>query len=356
MKIKSLIGDRKFYKFVLAIMIPIMVQTGITNFVNMLDNVMIGALGTNETTGVAVANQLIFVFNLCIFGAVSGAGIFGAQFFGKGDHEGLKQTLRFKFISTLLITVAAIFLFIYKGDFLIGLYLQGEGLPEDIAASHNFSSTYLNIMLVGLIPYTISQCYSSTLRETGQTVLPMYAGVAAVGINLFLNWILIFGSFGAPKLGVVGGAIATVISRFAEMIIVILGTHLKAEKNLFVVGLYKSLYVPAELVRRIIAKGLPLLLNETFWAAGVAAANQAYSLRGLDVVAANNISQTFFNVFSVAFLTVGQAIGIILGQQLGAQKTEEARSSSIKLIAFSIFISLIVATIYFTAAEFIPYA
>lgn len=352
--LRSFIGDKKFYKYVLAIMLPIMIQTGITNFVNMLDNVMIGTLGGNETTGVAVANQLIFVFNLCIFGAVSGAGIFGAQFFGKGDHEGLRQTLRFKLISTFGLTIGAIFLFIFAGDMLINLYLQGEGSAADIAASLGFARKYLNIMLIGLIPYTIAQCYSSTLRETGQTVLPMYAGVAAVGLNLFLNWVLIYGNLGAPKLGVDGGAIATVISRFAEMFIVIIGTHFNRNKNIFAEGLYSSLYVPSALIKKILAKGLPLMMNETLWAAGIAAANRAYSLRGLDVVTANNISQTFFNVFSVAFLTVGQAIGIILGQKLGAQDTEGAKDAAKKLIAFSIFTSCIVATVYFIAAEYIP--
>ncbi len=355
-RLGSFIGNRAFYKMLIAIMLPIMIQTGITNFVNMLDNVMIGSVGECQTTGVAVANQLIFVFNLCIFGAVSGAGIFGAQFFGKGDHEGLRHTLRFKLISTVLLTVIAIVIFIFAGDSLIGLYLKGEGSAEDVSASLGYGRVYLNVMLIGLIPYTIAQCYASTLRETGQTVLPMYAGLAAVFINLVLNWVLIFGNLGAPRLGVQGGAIATVISRFAEMIIVMLGTHLKSNKNLFVRGLYKSVYVPGSLIANILKKGLPLLLNETMWAMGIAAANQCYSLRGLDVVAANNISQTFFNVFSVAFLTVGQAIGIILGQMLGANRINEAKDASRKLIAFSLFMSFIVGSVYFIAAEYIPHA
>jgi len=350
------IGDKKFYKYLLAIMLPILVQTGITNFVNMLDNVMIGSIGTNETTGVAVANQLIFVFNLCIFGTVSGAGIFGAQFFGKGDNEGLRHTLRFKLYAAVGITIGAIILFVFAGRWLINLYLMGEGSVADANACMDFASIYLNIMLIGLIPYTVAQCYATTLRETGQTLLPMYAGIAAVLVNLVLNWVLIFGNLGMPALGVTGGAIATVISRFAEMIIVMAGTHLNKKKHLFATGLYSSLYVPASLIKKIIAKGLPLLLNETMWAMGIAAANRCYSLRGLDVVAANNISQTFFNVFSVVFLTVGSAIGIILGQQLGARDNENVYSSAKKLIAFSLFMSIIVGVIYFVCSQYIPYA
>lgn len=354
--IKGFIGDKKFYKYLLAIMLPIMLQTGITNLVNMLDNVMIGSVGTNETTGVAVANQLIFVFNLCIFGTVSGAGIFGAQFFGKGDNEGLRHTLRFKLYSATALTVGAILLFIFAGRWLVNLYLMGEGDVNDAAASMEFAITYLNVMLIGLIPYTIAQCYATSLRETGQTLLPMYAGISAVGINLFLNWVLIFGNLGLPAMGVKGGAIATVISRFAEMFIVMLGTHLKRQKYSFAVGLFGSFYVPLKLIKQICIKGIPLLLNETMWAMGIAAANRCYSLRGLDVVAANNISQTFFNVFSVVFLTVGSAIGIILGQQLGAHETEKAHSSAKKLIAFSFGMSIVVGVIYFIVSGFIPYA
>ena len=117
----KLVGDRAFYRRVLVLMLPIMLQNGITNFVNMLDNVMVGSIGNNEMTGVAIVNQLIFVFNLCIFGVVSGAGIFGAQFFGSGDHSGVRHAFRFKILSGLLITLLAIVLFWFCGDGLIRL-------------------------------------------------------------------------------------------------------------------------------------------------------------------------------------------------------------------------------------------
>ena len=81
---------------VLSIAVPIMVQNGITNFVSLLDNIMIGRIGTEQMSGAAIVNQLIFVYNLCIFGGVSGAGIFTAQYFGQKDHEGVRQTLRYK--------------------------------------------------------------------------------------------------------------------------------------------------------------------------------------------------------------------------------------------------------------------
>lgn len=352
--LKKFIGSRQFYKNVFALMIPILIQNGITNFVNMLDNLMVGQVGQTEMIGVSVANQLIFVYNLCIFGAVSGAGIFGAQFFGNGDHKGLRDTFRFKMIFCTVLTIAVIWGFSAFGSDLIGLYLRGEGSVSDAAASLGAGLEYLRIMLIGLIPAALAQCYSSTLRETGQTFPPMVAGIIAVVVNLFLNYTLIFGNFGAPVLGVAGAAIATVASRFAELFVVALWTEVKHKENKFIVGAFRSLHVPFSLIKKIAAKGIPLMVNETMWAMGIAFVNQCYSGEGLDVVAANNIVQTFFNVFSVAFMAVGVAIGIILGQLLGAGKEEEVKDASVKLIAFSIIVSVVVSVLFAVSAEFIP--
>ena len=351
---KKYIGTRSFYKTVLALMIPIMIQNGITNLVNMIDNVMIGAVGTTELNGVAVSNQLFFVFNLCVFGAVSGAGIFGAQFFGKKDDEGVRHTFRFKILFSLFLTVVGILVFIFFGDSLINLYLKGEGSAEDAALSLTHAREYINVMLWGLLPYSLVQCYSSTLREGGQPLVPMYSGLIAVGVNLIGNYILIFGHFGAPPLGVMGAAIATVISRWVEFIIVAVWTRMNSFKFPFIVGAFRSLKIPFSLVVGIVKKGFPLMLNESLWAVGIAIINQTYSLKSLDVVSANQISQTFFNVFSTAFMAVGVAIGIILGQMLGSGDTKGAKDACTKLIAFSVFVSILVGSLYFVSALFIP--
>ena len=352
--LKRYFGDKAFYKRLLTLAIPIMLQNGITNFVNMLDNVMVGRIGTLEMTGVAVTNQLIFVFNLCIFGAISGAGIFGAQFFGKGDTKGVRHTFRFKVLFCSALCLLGILIFVFGGNGLIGLYLKGDGTSTDIAASLGFAREYMLIMLIGLLPYTIAQCFSSTLRETGKAVPPMVAGIIAVFINLVLNYLLIFGKFGFPKLGVAGAAIATVISRFAELAIVVLWTVINRKKNEFIIGAFKSFYIPLKLIKDITVRGLPLMLNETLWAAGMAMLSQCYSLRGLSVVAANNICQTFFNVFSVSFMSVGVAIGIILGQMLGSGELQEAKKTAVRAIAFSVLLGFFIAAVYVVAAEFIP--
>lgn len=348
------IGDKAFYRMTLTIAVPIMIQNGISNFVSMLDNIMVGNVSNEQMTGVSIVNQLIFVFNLMIFGAVSGAGIFGAQFQGSGDHKGVRDTFRFKLLSCAFLTVLGAVVFLLFGDTLIRQYLQGEGSPEQIEACFGYAKQYLHIMLVGFLPFFVSQCYASTLRETGETILPMVSGIVAVVVNLCFNSLLIFGLCGFPALGAAGAAIATVISRFAEAAVVIVVTHRNKKKYLFVQGVYKSFKVPGKLCKGIMQKGIPLLLNETLWAGGMAVLNQCYSVRGYDVVSAVNISSTITNVFNVSFIAMGNAIGIIIGQMLGAGRTEEAVDADRKLIVFSVVSCLAFAAILFLLAPFFP--
>lgn len=351
---KRLIGNKDFYKMVLLVAVPIMIQNGITNFVGLLDNVMVGQVGTEQMSGVAIVNQLIFVYSLCIFGGLSGAGIFGAQFYGQDNQAGVRDTFRFKIWIGIIITVIGFIIFGLLGDFLIQSYLSGEANQENVAIALNYGKQYLWIMMIGIIPFCVVQIYSSTLRETGETVLPMTAGIIAVAINLILNYILIFGKLGLPVLGVAGAAIATVVSRFIECAIVVIWTHTHKEKNIYVMGLYKSLRVPSWLTRKIMVKGMPLLVNEAFWAAGMAMLLQCYSVRGLNVVAGMNISNTIANVFNIVFIALGSSVAIIVGQLLGAGKMEEAKDTDTKMIAFSVAICVLIGIVMAVIAPFFP--
>lgn len=339
---KRYIGDRAFYRRVLAVALPIIVQNGISNFVSLLDNIMVGQVGTVQMSGVAIVNQLLFVFNLCIFGAVSGAGIFTAQYYGSANHEGIRHTFRFKILIGAILTALGIGVFLRSGRLLIELYLQGDGSPEDAAQTLAYGWDYLLLMLWGLPAFAISTAYSSTLRESNQTLVPMIAGICAVLVNLCLNYVLIFGHFGFPVMGIRGAAIATVISRYVELAVVAGWTHLLSAQNPFIKGAYRSIYIPGPLLRQIILKGLPLLVNEALWSTGMAVLNQSFSTRGLDVVAAQNISSTIYNLSSVVFLSMGNAVGIIMGQMLGANtRKAEIRDYNHKLIVTSVLSCLV---------------
>ena len=331
------IGDRAFYRRCLGVAVPIIVQNGITNFVSLLDNIMVGQVGTVPMSGVSIVNGLLFVFNLCVFGASSGAGIFTAQFHGSRDDGGIRHTFRFKVLICLLISILGILLFRVSGSSLIRLYLTGEGDAAMAEAVLEQGRKYLNVMLWGFLPFAMTNAYASTLKECGNTFVPMAAGIAATLVNLVLNFILIFGHLGAPAMGVEGAALATVISRFAELAIVAGWTHLHRERNPFIIGAYRSLYIPGRLLRSILIKGMPLLVNEFLWSSGMAVLNQCYSTCGLDVVPAMNISSTLFTLSSVVFLSMGNAVGILMGQMLGAGNTEAViRDTNRKLLALSV--------------------
>ena len=348
------IGDKRFYEKVLKIAVPIIIQNGITNFVGLLDNIMVGKVGTEQMSGVAISNQLLFVFNLCIFGGISGAGIFGAQFFGQKNYKGVRDTFRFKLVISAIITALGILVLSVFGNDLISLYLHEGSRTGNIVKTLVYGRNYMLIMFIGLVPFAIEQSYSSTLRETGETLIPMKAGITAVFVNLFFNYVLIFGKFGSPVLGVEGAAIATVISRFVESTIIVRWTHIHTNRNPFIVEIYRQFRIPIELVQKIVIKGAPLLLNEFLWAAGMAMMNQCYSMRGLAVVAGTNICSTIANLFSVVFIGIGTSVSIIIGQYLGAGRFEEAKTSAIRIITLSTICCVGIGLIMIITAPLFP--
>ncbi|MCQ2506582.1 MAG: MATE family efflux transporter [Lachnospiraceae bacterium] len=353
--IRRFVGDKEFYKRVFAIVIPITIQSGITNFVNLLDNLMVGQVGTVPMSGVAIINQLIFVFNLCIFGGLSGAGIFGSQYWGKRNHEGLRNVFRMKVLIALFVSLVGILVFLIFDDNLIMWYLKGEGNSAEInALTLQYAKEYLSVSIWGLLPFALIQIYVSSLRETEETVLPMKAGIAAVVVNLVFNYLLIFGNFGFPELGVKGAAIATVLSRFVELAIVLIWTYMHTSKFPYFIGAFRHFRIPTELFTGILKKGTPLLANEALWSMGIAAQLQCYSLRGLEVVAAMNISNTINNLFNIAFISMGNAVAIIIGMRLGANEIEEAKDEDRKLIALSIVLAASVAIIEIALSSLFP--
>ena len=335
MGIRKLVGNRKFYRMILGITIPIIIQNGITNFVNLLDNIMVGRLGTEQLSGVGIANQLIFVFTLCLFGGLSGAGIFTAQFFGKGDTEGLCYSVRFKLYTSLIILAVGGAILIPFGEDLITLFLNEEDATGDVLLTLSYGREYLKIALIALVPMALTQVYANTLRETGQTVPPMAASIAAVAANAIFNYLLIFGIGPFPALGVVGAAWGTVIARVLELSIVVIWSHTHTKRATFAAGLYRSPRIPLRLVGQIAVKTLPLMINELLWSSGMTVLNQCYSTRGLVAVAAVNIAVTIANVFNIVYMSMGSAVAIIVGNQLGAGQIEEARDTDRKIITFS---------------------
>lgn len=351
---ERMFGDRDFYAQVVAVVVPIIIQNTVSNVVSLLDNVMVGRVGTLQMSAVAIVNQLLFVFNLCIFGGLAGAGIFATQYAGAHDDKGVRDCFRVKWMIALSMLACALVVLIAFPKRLIGMYLAQETAQADAAATLGFGMDYLTVMLWGLLPFGVSQVYASILREVGETRLPMFASVAAILVNLVFNYFLIFGKCGFPELGVTGAAIATVLSRYVETAIIVVYTHMKSHHFGFIRGAYRSLRVPKPLMISILRRGTPLLVNEFLWSSGMAVLLQCYSVRGLDVVAACNIATTVSNLFKVVFLSMGNAVAIMVGQALGANDIERAKNCTWRLMTLSVGSNLIMATLLALFAPAIP--
>ncbi len=352
--LKRLIGTKSFYRSVLRLLLPIIVQQFISSFVSLLDNVMVGSLGTEAISAASIANTVLNVHMLAIFGGLSGISIFGAQFYGKKDMDGMRYTFRLKGYFIILCTAVAVLIYLLFGEAFILSFLRGESNGGDPALALREGVNYLHIMLWGLLPFAIVQTYAGTLRESGETIAPMVAGICAILTNLALNWVLIFGHLGAPALGIRGAAIATVISRYVELLVVLIHAHRHTDRYVFLKGVYQSARVPGKLIVRILPTAAPLLINEILWSLGMTFINQFYSSRGLNAVAALNITGTAWNLFCVIMFAMGSAVSIMVGQRLGAGDLEEARDVDRKLIFLTEVIHVIIGLAMIIASPYVP--
>lgn len=351
---KKFIGDKAFYRTVFLIAVPVMIQNAITNFVGLLDNLMVGQIGTAQMSGVAIINQLIFVFNLSIFGMVSAGSIFGTQFYGKKDFHGMRDAFRFKLVGNLIICVLAMGLLFFGQDFFISLYLHGDATSAELSLALQSAKSFLTYLLFSLPFFAISQAYASSLREMGKTVVPMFASSIAVVTNTSLNFLLIFGLLGFPKFGVVGAGISTLVARIVECLITVYWVHRHQADNPFIVKAYRHFQVPVTLIKQILQKGSPLMANEILWAIGQTMIVQAYSVRGLSVIASLNISSTVSNLFNIVYMALGGAVAVMVGQLLGANEFKKARDTATKLLFFSVVSCLVIGLLMTLVAPYFP--
>lgn len=347
--------DREIFKRALLLAVPMMIQNGITNAVGLVDNIMVGSLGTEAITAVSIVGQLIFVFNLAIFGGLSGPGIYGAQYFGQKNVEGFRSAVRIKHLISLVVLAAGLLVFIFGGELLIGLYLKGESEDIDPVLTMELAKSYLGVMLWGLPPFVVTQIYAGSLRETGNSLKPMVAGITSVVVDITFNWLLIYGNLGFPKLGVRGAAIATVMARFVEMLTVVIWAFAaRKKKHEFLRGLYKTMLVPKETAGKMLAKTLPIFANEFLWAGGIAMLTQIYSQRGLDIVPGLNISNALCNLLNVVFIAMGNAVGILIGQTLGAKRYDEAKTEAFRLMWFTGAVSFLLTAVLVSISGVFP--
>ncbi len=341
---KRFIGDKSFYKKLIMITLPIVVQQLITSSLQLVDNIMVGSLGDIALGSVSSVNQLYFIVILVIFGALGGAGVFSAQYFGAKQYDKLKQTFRFKVIVALFLALIAFVILSVFGEKLIGLFTENPITIRD-------GLKYLNIIKWSTFPWAISVAISFTFRETGITKPLLKISIVAILTNTFLNYLLIFGNLGFSKLGVEGAAIATLISRFIEfgLLIVLLYKRGEAFRTTF-----KDLFkIERFVLKAIIIMAIPLMLNEVLWSTGQTVFFEAYSTRGDASLSAVSATSAISQLVFVIFGGISTGIAVMVGNTLGENNLKLAHDNSKKLIFASMMFSAFMGVLLFGLSFFI---
>ena len=341
---KTLFGTKEFYKKVAIIAIPIVLQQLIIASVNLVDNLMVGQLGEPSINAVTIVNQLNFVVMIVTFGVMGGAGIFTAQFFGAKKQEELKMSYRYKMAAAVLFSSTAFLLFILFGQTMIGWFASKS---ETIALGMD----YLRIVQFGVFPFIISLAITTTFRETGTTKPLLYISLFALILNAAINYVLIFGYLGFEPMGVRGAAIGTVIARYIEMGLLYMLMIVKRAP--FFAKLFTIFCIPKSLTKKISLKALPLTINEVFWSVGQTMFIFAFSLRGETALAAMNVNNAVSQIVFVTFSGIATAVAVMVGNTLGENKLDEAKSNAYKLMMVAFLSAVVVGSLLFIMAPFV---
>lgn len=344
MKIKQWLGDAAFYQRLFALSVPLVLQQLITASIQIVDNVMVGQLGETAIGAVGVVNQLFFVVIITSFGVMSGSTIYMAQYFGAKNKDKLQQTFHFTILAALAVGVVAFGLFTFADAWLIGVFTQSL---ETTALAQD----YIAIIRFGLFAFAISIAISSSLRVVGITKPILWISVITIILNTALNAILIFGLFGAPALGVVGAAIATLVARVVEALLSL--WYLLQRQTIFKLELRKLLQIEFSVVKAVVIIGLPLLFNEFLWSMGQTTFLYAYSTRGDGALAAMNVTNTISQITFVMFQAIGAAAAVFVGNKLGENALEEAELNAKRLILIATLLAITVGGVQFILSFFV---
>ena len=338
---RKIFKDKQFIKTMIALAIPITLQSLITSSLNLVDNIMIGKLGEAAIAAVGLANQYFFVFTLCIMGVNAGANIFMAQFWGKKDIRNIKKMLGID----ISVGFIATFIFGALAFFFPKVIMSVLSKDSSVIA---LGSEYLRIVALGTICINITQGYSSALKSTEQPSLPMFASLIGVLSNAFLNWVFIFGNLGFDAMGVKGAAIATTLARIIEMMFIVVAVY--AKKNIVAGKLNELINFNMNDIKGYFNVSTSVILNELVWSLGMTAYTVSYSYIGTGAVATMQIANTLNNMVRVLCTGLGVSAAIMVGNKIGADQEDVAidYSKKIGIVAPSLGIILGII-IWFTA-------
>ena len=336
--------DKKFIKTLMLLAIPIILQSLVTASLNLLDNLMIGSLGENEIAAVGISNQFYMLYYYTIMGITLGAGIFMSQFWGKKDVTSIHKFLGISLVVGMISTIFFAILAFFFPEMIMKIFIDENIVIEQGVA-------YLKMVALSYIFTTVSLAYAAALRSIGQTKIPMYGSLVGLVFNGILNYIFIFGKFGAPIMGVAGAALGTTISRFMELAFILF--IICKNKNVVAGKISQLLDFNFDLVKRYFITATPVVFNDVMWIAGITAYFIAYSKLGINATATMQIANTINNVFNIFGIGIASASAILIGNKIGAGKEEDAKEDAVKISVFGVLVGIIIGILFFVLAPFI---
>lgn len=346
MKLKRYFVDKRFFKHTFRVAVPLMAQQLISNSVNLLDNLMIGQLGEYALASVATVNRYFMIAIFGMQGMIAASSVFLAQFYGSKDEEHMKQSFRFGLLSTSLIMILFIILAFLFPDNIIRFFVDD---PQVIYEG----ARYIRIAALSFIPTMITMAIAGSMRSVGDSERPLFAGIISMITNVFFNYMLIYGHFGAPALGVIGAGIGTLIARIVELIVILI--FLQKGKYPFKSNIRELLHISPTLAKNITLKAIPLSLNEVLYASGMALLMRFYGTRGSEVISAYSISTTVSDLFFTMNAGMSVATTILVSQPLGANDLDKARENGYQLLGFAVVLSVFFGAMLFGASFIIPH-
>lgn len=346
-KLQKYIGDRAFYKMALGIIIPVIIQQLILSIAGYVDNLMISRFSQVAYTGVSTANRFMFLVNFFWIGLAAGISVFVAQYFGAKDKKHMSATIQLSLLITLVIGVASIFLIRFGGPLILQFFLPGNGALEAEAIAYGVE--YISYIALGALVILANFMVATIYRSIGKTKIPMYAGIIGIIVNILLNFVLIFGMFGIPAMGAKGAAIATVISKVVELVILLYIAVFHDKEN-YVKNVFARFELDKQLFSLYLRKGTPILLNELLWAVGVQILARLITGGNYAWLTAFNYSQNVTDLFFIYFGGLATGAAILVGNALGEGDFARAKDYANKLIGFALIASVIALILLVTVS------
>ena len=341
---KMIVKEKNFYKTILAIGVPIAMQSFISFMVNLLDTLMIGQLGESSLSGVNLAGQMFFIITITIAGVSEGSNVLISQYYGKKDISSIHKIYAIAYRCAAFFGVVAFAVAFFLPEPFMKIF---SNEPEVISEGVK----YLKIMAIGYIPFTITACNITTLRSVHSTKIAVVVYGTSFFVNGFLNYGLIFGNFGLPKLGVTGAAIATVIARFVEFIIIIVYMA-KFEKKIQL-KLWHLKKVDKTIFQNFAKNSAPILLNEIIWVLGSSSISIIFGRMGKSMVSANVISSVMFQLVSIFLFGIASASLVTIGNVIGEGKIHKAYEYAKTYVLIAICMGIISATVVLLTKDFV---